>query len=82
MQNHHRGKHKLTKEEFQEILKEVGFKVGFAGRAKDILLFIFGIPVTGVLVKNQVCPEAVTDEIFIPAITAATVFLLGKMQKL
>lgn len=84
MQTHHQGKGKsLTKEEFQKILQEVIVDTGFTGiGAKDILFYLFGIPVTALFMKQRVAPNAIPNEIFIPGITSATVFLLAKFNKI
>ncbi|GAB4843939.1 hypothetical protein Ancab_013903 [Ancistrocladus abbreviatus] len=81
---HHQGKGKsLTKEEFQRILKDVIMDTGFTGiGAKDILFYIFGVPVTALLIKQRVIPKAIPNEIFIPVVTSATVFVLAKLQKI
>lgn len=84
LQNHHQGKGKsLTKEDFQQILQAVIVDTGFTGvGAKDILLYLFGVPVTAVLIKQRVLPNSVPNEIFIPGITSATVFILAKLNKI
>ncbi|KAI6696914.1 hypothetical protein NL676_017033 [Syzygium grande] len=81
---HHQGKGKsLTKEEFQKILQEVIVDTGFTGiGAKDILFYLFGIPVTALFMKQRVAPNVIPNEIFIPGITSATVFLLAKFNKI
>ncbi|PKI31964.1 uncharacterized protein LOC116195572 [Punica granatum] len=83
-ETHHQGRGKsLTKEEFQQILQEVIVDTGFTGvGAKDILLYIFGVPVLSLLIKQRVLPRAVSNEIFIPAITSATVFVLARFNKI
>lgn len=72
----------LSKEEFQGILQEVLIETGFTGiGAKDILLYLFGIPVTGLMIKKRAALK-IHDDLFIPAITSATVFLLAKLKKI
>ncbi|KAL8147355.1 uncharacterized protein LOC141706072 [Apium graveolens] len=81
---YHQGKGKtLTKEEFQKILQAVILDTGVSGMgAKDMLLYIFGVPLTAVFLKQQIIPGAVRNDIFIPAVTSATVFLLAKLNKI
>ncbi|GMI79625.1 hypothetical protein like AT2G41200 [Hibiscus trionum] len=72
----------LSKDEFQEILQEVLIESGFAGvGAKDILMYLFGLPLTALMLKRQANLK-IHDDIFIPAITSATVFLLAKLHKI
>ncbi|KAF5750287.1 hypothetical protein HS088_TW03G00621 [Tripterygium wilfordii] len=82
--NHHKGKGKnLKKEEFNMILREVMLNTGFTGfGSKDVIFYIFGIPAAALFIKNVVAPRAVPNEVFIPGVTSATVFLLSKLNKL
>ncbi|XP_019187853.1 PREDICTED: uncharacterized protein LOC109182204 [Ipomoea nil] len=82
--NHHKGKgKKLSREEFQKILQEIIMDTGVTGiGAKDILFFLFGVPVTTLFFKQRLFPTAVPNEVFIPAVTSATVFLLAKLNKI
>lgn len=84
LQKYHQGKGKaLTKEEFQKILQAVILDTGVSGMgAKDMLLYIFGVPLTAVFLKQQIIPGAIRNDIFIPAVTSATVFLLAKLNKI
>ncbi|GLT40543.1 hypothetical protein SLA2020_146690 [Shorea laevis] len=74
----------ITKEKFEEILQEVfvesGFSAGFV--AKDILTYLFGIPMTALLIKQRFGPKTIPNDLFIPGITSATVFLLAKLHKI
>ncbi|XP_044488969.1 uncharacterized protein LOC123213569 [Mangifera indica] len=81
---HHQLKGKaLTKEEFQRILQDVIFATGFTGfGAKDIIFYIFGVPATALLLKQRIAPRAVPNDVFIPAVTSATVFVLAKLNKI
>ncbi|XP_061367565.1 uncharacterized protein LOC133310618 [Gastrolobium bilobum] len=80
---HHQGKGKLTKQEFQEIMKEMVKKSGLTGMgAKDALLYIFGVPVTALFVKQKVMPQAIPNEFFIPGITSLTVLILAALNKI
>ncbi|KNA09674.1 hypothetical protein SOVF_151360 [Spinacia oleracea] len=81
---HHKGKGKsLTKEEFQKILQDAIMETGFTGiGAKDILFYIFGVPATALLIKQGIIPKAIPNEIFIPVVTSATVFVLAKLNKI
>ncbi|XVF40908.1 hypothetical protein PTKIN_Ptkin01aG0154600 [Pterospermum kingtungense] len=72
----------LSKEEFQDILQEVLIETGFTGiGGKDILFYLFGVPVTGLMIKKRAALK-IPDDLFIPAITSATVFLLAKLNKI
>ncbi|XP_010525473.1 PREDICTED: uncharacterized protein LOC104803261 [Tarenaya hassleriana] len=75
---------KLSKEEFQKLLSEVVIGTGFTGvgGVKEFLLFIFGVPVFAVFLKNRVAPKSVSNDLFIPAVTSATVFFLAKFNKI
>jgi hypothetical protein len=75
---------KLSKDEFQKLLQEVLIGVGFTGvgGVKEFLLFIFGVPAIAVFIKNRIAPTSVPNDLFIPAITSATVFLLAKLNKI
>ncbi|KAH7853777.1 hypothetical protein Vadar_006426 [Vaccinium darrowii] len=83
-EKHHQGKgSSLTKEEFQTILQEVVLKAGISGvGAKDLILYIFGVPVTALAIKQRIFPRAVPNEIFIPVVTSATVFVLAMLNKI
>ncbi|KAF7147495.1 hypothetical protein RHSIM_Rhsim03G0039700 [Rhododendron simsii] len=83
-EKHHQGKGKtLTKEEFQKILQDVVMESGVSGiGAKDLILYIFGVPVTALFIKQRIIPGALPNEIFIPVITSATVFVLAKLNKI
>ncbi|KAF8043732.1 hypothetical protein BT93_A1908 [Corymbia citriodora subsp. variegata] len=82
--SHHQGKGKsLTKEEFQTILHEVIKGTGITGfGAKDIFFYLFGVPVAALFVKQRVAPNVIPNDIFIPGITSATVFILAKINKI
>ncbi|XP_076958199.1 uncharacterized protein LOC143633860 [Bidens hawaiensis] len=81
---HHKGKEKsLTKEEFQRILQDVILDSGVTGMGiKDIFLFIFGIPIVTTFIKQRAAPNAIPNDVFIPAVTSASVFLLAKLNKI
>ncbi|KAK9057735.1 hypothetical protein SSX86_022573 [Deinandra increscens subsp. villosa] len=81
---HHKGKEKsLSKEEFQRILQDVILDSGVTGMGiKDIFLFIFGIPIVTTFIKNRAAPNAIPNDVFIPAVTSASVFLLAKLNKI
>ncbi|KAI4300882.1 hypothetical protein L6164_034209 [Bauhinia variegata] len=81
---HHQGKGRsLTREEFQKILEEVITDTGFTGiGAKDTLLYIFGVPVTALFLKQRVMPQALPNEIFIPGVTSVTVLVLAMLNKI
>ncbi|XP_010508747.1 PREDICTED: uncharacterized protein LOC104785268 [Camelina sativa] len=75
---------KLSKDEFQKLLQEVLIGAGFTGvgGVKEFLLFIFGVPALAVFIKNRIAPTSLSNDIFIPAVTSATVFLLAKLNKI
>ncbi|CAH8265531.1 unnamed protein product [Arabidopsis lyrata] len=75
---------KLSKDEFQKLLQEVLIGAGFTGvgGVKEFLLFIFGVPAIAVFIKNRIAPTSIPNDLFIPAITSATVFLLAKLNKI
>ncbi|KAJ1417844.1 hypothetical protein SESBI_16305 [Sesbania bispinosa] len=81
---HHQGKDKaLTKQEFQNIMKEMVKESRFTGiGAKEAILCIFGVPVTALFVKQRVMPQAIPNEIFIPGITSVTVLILAALNKI
>jgi len=61
------------------MIKESGFTgVG----AKEALLYIFGVPVTALFVKQRVGPQAIPNEFFIPGITSVTVLILAALNKI
>lgn len=71
----------LTREEFHKMLREIIIETKVTGSgAKDIFLYLFGVPVTALFIKQSVIPQAMPNEIFIPGITSATVFLLAKLH--
>ncbi|XP_021804440.1 uncharacterized protein LOC110748794 isoform X2 [Prunus avium] len=84
-ESHRQGKGRsLTREEFQRIFQDVIFSAGFTGvgGAKDTLIYIFGVPLTALFVKQRLMPRVIPNEIFIPCITSATVFVLAKLNKI
>ncbi|KAH9680206.1 hypothetical protein WN944_023940 [Citrus x changshan-huyou] len=83
-EKHHKGKGKsLTKDEFEKIIKELIVDTGLTGfGAKDIIFYMFGVPITALFIKQRVAPKAVPNDIFIPVVTSATVFLLAKLNKI
>ncbi|XP_021908577.1 uncharacterized protein LOC110822712 [Carica papaya] len=74
----------LTKDEFLKVLQEMVIGTGFTGvgGARDVLLFIFGVPVTALFLKHRIAPNSLPDDVFIPAVTSATVYLLAKLNKI
>ncbi|VVB02919.1 unnamed protein product [Arabis nemorensis] len=75
---------KISKEEFQKLLQEVLIGAGFTGvgGVKEFLLFIFGVPAFAVFLKNRIAPASIPNDLFIPAVTSATVFVLAKLNKI
>lgn len=84
MQKHHGGKGKpLTREEFEKILQVVILGTGVTGIGiKDLFFYLFGVPVTTLFLKQRLIPNALPNEVFIPGVTSATVFLLAKLNKI
>ena len=74
----------MTRKKFQAILREILITdAGFTGLgAKDILIYIFGVPLTALLIKQRLFPRVVPNELFIPGVTSATVFALAKLNKI
>ncbi|XP_050384341.1 uncharacterized protein LOC126800952 [Argentina anserina] len=82
-ENHIKKDRKLTQEEFGKILQQVIKETGFSGvGAKDTLIYIFGVPLTALFIKQAVMPHAIKNDYFIPGITSATVFVLAKLNKI
>ncbi|XP_073132034.1 uncharacterized protein [Henckelia pumila] len=81
---HHQGKGKLLKkEEFQKILEEVILDTGVTNiGAKDLLFYIFGVPAATLFVKQRLIPNLIPNQVFIPLVTSATVFILAKLNKI
>lgn len=64
-------------------MKNLVKKPGFTGiGAKEAIFYIFGVPLTALLVKQRIMPQAVADEIFIPGVTSLTVFTLAALNKI
>lgn len=71
----------LTKEEYQKMVVEIIVDTKITGSgAKDVLLYLFGVPVIALFIKQSVIPQAMPNDIFIPGVTSATVFLLAKLH--
>ncbi|OAY40225.1 uncharacterized protein LOC110623684 [Manihot esculenta] len=74
---------KLSKDEFQKILQEIIIHTGFTGfGSKDILIYLYGIPAAALFIKQRIAPKAIPNDVFIPGITSASVFLLAKLNKI
>lgn len=83
MQRHHgTGNDELTKEQFEKIMKDLAPKMAGSKGIRDILLYIYGFPISATLIKQAVFPEIVSDDVFIPLITAASVFVFAKTKAL
>ncbi|KAK9922405.1 hypothetical protein M0R45_030870 [Rubus argutus] len=84
MQNRHKSSNgTLKKEEFEKILQDVIIGTGLTGvGAKDTLIYIFGVPLTALFLKQSLMPHSVPNEYFLPGITSATVFILAKLNKI
>ncbi|RWR84765.1 hypothetical protein CKAN_01359100 [Cinnamomum micranthum f. kanehirae] len=79
--HHLNDRYPVPKEEFEKIMKDLASKMGAKGMG-DILLYIYGFPISATLIKQAVFPEIVSDDVFIPLITAASVFIFAKTKKL
>ncbi|RZC82758.1 hypothetical protein C5167_045541 [Papaver somniferum] len=80
---HHKGSSKLTPEEFSKMVKDLVFDTGFKGfGAKDIILYMYGVPITMLFIKNTIIPNAIPNDMFIPDVTSATVYALAKFNKI
>ncbi|MCD7454934.1 hypothetical protein HAX54_026530 [Datura stramonium] len=74
---------KITKDQFRKILQDLIRETGITGfGAKDTLFYLFGVPVTALFIKNRIKPNSISDDIFIPAVTSATVLVLSKFNKI
>jgi hypothetical protein len=75
---------RLTGAEFQKIIQDLIIESGVTGigGAKDTLLYVFGVPVTTLFIKQRVMPSVIPNEIFIPGITSITVLVLAKLNKI
>ncbi|KAI3986292.1 hypothetical protein MKX01_028573 [Papaver californicum] len=80
---HHKGSNKLTAEEFSKMVKDLIFDTGFKGYgAKDIILYMYGVPITMLFIKNTIMPTTIPNDMFIPAVTSATVYALARFNKI
>ncbi|XP_068664347.1 uncharacterized protein [Aristolochia californica] len=77
-------KGEIPQGKFEIILMELfkGAQIGGGGSFRDMFLFIYGFPVTAVLVKQLLFPDSIPNEILIPAVTSASVFALAKQNKI
>lgn len=84
MQRQHKNSNNtLKKEEFEKILQEVIVGTGLTGvGAKDTLIYIFGVPLTALFIKQSLMPHSIPNEYFLPGITSATVCILAKLHKI
>ncbi|XP_077219389.1 uncharacterized protein LOC143853486 [Tasmannia lanceolata] len=79
--NESRGK--VTKDQFAMIIQNLIPQTHIIGRGtQEILMYIFGVPITSLLFKRGIMPDIVSDDIFIPIVTSATVFVLAKLNKI
>ncbi|KAI3865540.1 hypothetical protein MKW92_046412 [Papaver armeniacum] len=66
-----------------KMVKDLVFDTGFKGSgAKDIILYMYGVPITLLFIKNAIMPTAIPNDMFIPAVTSATVYALAKFNKI
>ncbi|KAG9458028.1 hypothetical protein H6P81_002536 [Aristolochia fimbriata] len=82
--NRDRWSGQITRDKFVNILRELitGAQIGGRGKFRDILLYIYGFPVTALLIKQILVPDAISNDILIPAATSASVFALAKQNKI
>ncbi|PKA62880.1 hypothetical protein AXF42_Ash018874 [Apostasia shenzhenica] len=76
----------LTKKEVKEVIQRVvSIERLHIGRgARDLFLYIFGIPVVGLLAK-RIIPgptSSIPDELLIPIVTSGTVIVLAKTNRI
>lgn len=64
----------------QEVILDTG--VSNIGGAKDMLFYLYGVPATALFLKQRLAPKLIPNEVLIPVVTSATVFLLAKFNKL
>lgn len=86
VQEIHTTKEPLNKKEFEKIIEKViKFDSFYVGQgAKDLFLYIFGVPIVALFAKRIVPgpTRAMSDDVFIPAVTSGTVYYLAKTNKL
>lgn len=86
MQEIHKTKEPLNKKEFEKIIEKViKFDSFYVGQgAKDLFLYIFGVPIVALFAKRIVPGpiRTISDDLFIPAVTSGTVYYLAKTNKL
>ncbi|XP_062109727.1 uncharacterized protein LOC133821459 [Humulus lupulus] len=83
--NDHQNSGPVTKEQFQTILKKIlTTSAGFTGLggAKDTFIYVFGVPIVTLFLKQSLMPRVIRNEFFIPGVTSATVFVLAKLNKI
>ncbi|KAM3205858.1 hypothetical protein P3L10_029268 [Capsicum annuum] len=74
---------KMTKDNLKKCVHELMNESGVTGfGATDTIIYLFGVPATALFIKNRTKPEAISDDIFIPGVTSATVFVLSKFNKI
>ncbi|XP_058076627.1 uncharacterized protein LOC131225178 [Magnolia sinica] len=64
------------------IIKTIILNMGFEGKGFMNVLYIFAAPITGALVKKGFFPDLVSDNVFIPVITSASVLVLASLNKI
>ncbi|KAJ0977982.1 hypothetical protein J5N97_013456 [Dioscorea zingiberensis] len=83
---HKQSDRELTKEEFANIIGKVitAESLFFGAAAKGTVLKIFGVPILATLAKRMLPgPTAfISEDVFIPAVTSGTVYILAKTNKL
>lgn len=73
----------MTKDEFKKILQVVILESGIANAvAKEMVLYVYGVPITALFIKQCLVPNLIPNHVFIPAVTSATVFVLAKLSKI
>ncbi|XP_058107905.1 uncharacterized protein LOC131251295 [Magnolia sinica] len=64
------------------IIKNVILNMGFEGKGFMNVLYKFAAPITGALVKKGFFPDFVSNNVFIPVITSASVLVLATLNKI
>ncbi|XP_060177562.1 uncharacterized protein LOC132607557 [Lycium barbarum] len=73
----------LKKEKVREIISELTHETAITGLgATDTLFYLFGVPATALFNKRRIKPQAISDDVFIPGVTSATILVLSKFNRI
>ncbi|KAM7257149.1 hypothetical protein ACFE04_012890 [Oxalis oulophora] len=74
---------KVSEKQFVEMLRDVINESRVTGTGGlDTFMYIFGVPITAWFVKQRVAPNSISNDVFIPGVTSATIALLALFRKL